>query len=175
VDGTRLITYVRKVLRDVLSDYQKGEFWDDDEILLSLNAAQDVFLNNCLKLRQLHYLRWIIRRTDYETGSRPLPADYVYYVTAHVGDDDDLKLAELYLGGVAEIHRRARQRQALIVLDRIEYIRGRVQSGGRLYYYSRPTPIIADEFDASFDEEVYDTQIVNLASVMCAMKETSTS
>lgn len=173
--GTALMEYVRKILRDVYTNTQKDYFWSDGEILLCLNAAQDIFLNNMLKLGQDSFLRGLITRTSYVLDSDPVPADYVYFLTAHVGDEEDLKLAELYTGGEAVVHYRTKQAQASVLGNTIRYRRSRLPAGGRLYYYKRPNPIIEGEFDNSFDDEIYNVQIANLASVICAVKETSTS
>lgn len=176
MSGSELITYVRNVLRDVVSSYSQGEFWEDEEILLALNAAQDIFLNNCLKLKQHNFLRWLITRTAYSDNPiQAMPLDYVHYMSAKVGEEDDLKLSELYMGGTAVHHWRTKQAKTMIVNSSLYYRRNRLPAGGRMYYYKRPTVIIDNVFDNSFDDEVYRTQIVNLASVISAMKETSTS
>lgn len=179
--GNSLILLVRKYVRDIPSPTINGTFWSNKEILSALNEAQEVFLNNALRLKAYTYLHYLLRQDLAIFNTGPLPNDYVHYANAHVGgqpgeeDQWALELAEVYLGGTALHYWWASHRAAFIVNGNIFYKSRGNPATGRLWYYGRPTPIVAGTFVNSFDNEVYNNQIVSLAGVICAMKEVQTA
>jgi hypothetical protein len=180
MNGLSLLTHVRKVLRDVQSDYVKGEFWHDVEVVLALNAAQDAFVNYCLDNRHYHLLDSLLTNTGYVLGTT-LPTDYLYYSSAKAGSTAGTQvIARVYDGGEAYQYRWVSHTAALITQDSYTFIYNGVTSSGTLYYYRRPSYIglaslgdntRTDFGDIDFDDYVYNNFIASHAAVLLAIKE----
>lgn len=178
-----LITRVRLFLKDVTSDSIKGEFWSDDEIELSLNVSQDIFVNMCLSDEKYHMLNTLIRNSGFSAGAldlTSLTSSYLHYMSAKVGGTaDTVKMAQIYLGGTGWGFWNTDHLAAIIIRNTCTFIENKIPSGGILYYYKRPAVITTDTGDAEynvqdFEDYVYNDIIAKHAAVMCGMKETQT-
>ena len=178
--GTQLIARVRRLLKDVEDDTHKGEFWDDREVLLALNASQDVLINICLKNNYGNILHGLIKNTgNIATGG--LPADYCHVINGMVGANaGSQRMARVYIGGECEVYRCAKSDAVLINGVNIYFINSGVQGRGMLTYYKYPSKIDnaaglgTDLNDIDFEEWVYNDLITIHAAVLLGMKEVQT-
>lgn len=183
MDGLALTTHIRNVLRDVQSSYALGEFWDDREVRLALNTAQDVFVNTCINSKNYHLLNGIFTNTGY-VASATLPTDYLYYASAKIGPTAvTQKVARVYEGGEAYHYRWVQHTAALITNNNYTFIYNGVLSSGTLFYFKRPSyiglaslgdNINADFLNQDFDSWIYTDLIANHAAVLLAIKEIQT-
>jgi hypothetical protein len=180
MDGDKLIDRVRTILGDVETSYKKGTFWSEVEILQSLNLSQDIFINACIRLKQYYFLNGLITSADFFTaaGENDLPADYLHYISAVAGAVKDfslLRMARVYLGGIGYTYMYVNHDAVIILGDSIYFKQGGDDSKGILFYFCRPTDIVAETFDSVFPDYVYYDILANHASIMLGMKETQTS
>jgi len=190
MNGDRLIVRVRGYLRDIPDDIIKGQEWDDLPIINALNAAQDVYLNWCINSEQFFNLRPLFRSTVYSAVvPGTLPADYLHYRSAQVGAEDALAMAQLYVGGQADVYMyNGKQRAAFIIGTQIWFMEAGVASGGVLHYVKYPSYIGAtslgnaaggadervDFLYTDFPDYVYENIFAKQAMVLLSMKETYT-
>lgn len=184
MNGDNLIVRVREYLRDITSDIVKGEEWDDLHIVTALNAAQHIYVNYCLQNEQYFNLRSLFRSTSFAATAtpQPLPADYLHYRSAWIGDTDDaLRVAQVYAGGMADVfYYNMKQRAAMIIGSNIQYMRIGQASSGVLNYIKYPSFIgatslgqsgLTDFDDIDFHAFVYENIIARQAMVILSMRE----
>lgn len=178
-----LITRVRLFLKDITSDSIKGEFWSDDEIELSLNVSQDIYVNYCIANDKQYLLNTLIRNSGFTTGALDLTSlqdSYLHYMSAQIGGTaGTVKMAQIYLGGTGWGFLNADHLAAVIIRNTCTFYENRLSSNGVLYYYKVPAVITTDTNDAEyavqdFEDFVYNDIISKHAAVMCGMKETQT-
>ena len=95
MNGEPLILQVRRYLRDIETDVDKGTFWDDREIILALNVSQDVVVNHLIDNKQYQALNRLVSAYLYNPDSpvsfwRNLPSDYLHFFSAQTGSVDTL-------------------------------------------------------------------------------------
>ena len=110
MNGDNLAVRVRELLRDVTSVTHQGEFWSDKEIKRALNSAQDIFVNACLR-GELYYLLSGLSTTLFYPAVvppvirwRPIPTDYLHYISAMTNDDELSYMARVYLGASVHVY-----------------------------------------------------------------------
>ena len=190
MNGDALVARVRQVLKDVETDTEKGQFWDIREIVLALNEAQNIFIDYCLRNDHRQYLNGLKAETVFTT-STTMPSDYLHYMSAKTGiDEDNLKMARVYLGGEGAVYRYVHHNAAVILGEIFYFIDGtNVDANGVLYYYKRPAKIYSTElgqmgpFDSGavvyddrqdFEDYVYNDIIALHAAVIIGRKEVQT-
>lgn len=183
MNGDNLIARTRRILRDVVSDTMQGEFWNDETIRLALNTAQDIFINTCLRVGIVDNLSGLFTNTGY-IASGTLPADYLHYASAKVGDNEaDARISKVYLGGDGSAMFYSLHDATLIIQDTITFIRNGTAGNGILYYYKYPSYIGATslgdagraDFDVmDFEPFIYNDILANHASVLLGFKEVQT-
>jgi hypothetical protein len=171
-------------LRDVTTVTDQGEFWEDREISVALNSAQMLFVNLCLRMDLKNHLSGLMATTGF-IGSGFLPANYLHYSTGMVGPASDaLRLAMIYVGGLAEVYRfNTRQQAIMIVGNELSFMDAGVQSSGQLWYYAYPSYIgltalgdivRADFTQVDFAANIYNDIITRWAAKIMGMKEPQT-
>lgn len=178
--GNGIIAKVRRVLRDVTSSVQLGEYWSDAEILNSINTAQMVVFNILLKKRAKHPLQKLVStQTTSIVGqtaglfSAALPTDYAQYLSVSI----DGEAGRVYLGGRGVQYLDVRH-NGVAILGGNWYLMSRTltQPGSGthnvlFYYYKYPAAIAANGTTLTdFEEPVYD-MITNFAVALCGQKE----
>lgn len=180
MDGVYLLNKVRSYLADNETDTVKGEFWKDAEIQLALNAAQDIFVNTCIKLNIVYLLRNLTVTTAWDTTPNPktLPQDYVHILSGRVGATDDnsvLRTARIFVGGAGFDFMYSMDCVA-ILNSQIWYKSKGADTHGHITYLRRPTAIdVTTTFNSDFYDDIYGDVIVNHAVVLLGMKEIQTS
>jgi len=197
MNGDSLITRVRRVLKDEATNVAQGNFWSDREIILAINAAQSIFIKHALEL-ELHYLlAQLVRKTVYSTSA----TNYVFspecfsYISAQVGDIDNLKPARIYMGGDGMYYENTHHKAVILIGKDVYFIDGAYtdpkNGWGVLHYYTYPSyigatslgdnpsapipPIVpkTDWYSIDFEDWVYNDVIANHAAVICGLKETT--
>lgn len=96
MNGRPLINQVRKYLRDISDLSNQGSFWDDREIILALNAAQDVILKSLINNKQYQALNRLVSARLYNPNGtdvwRTLPSDYIHYMSAQTSSLDAVRI-----------------------------------------------------------------------------------
>lgn len=197
MNGDNLARRVRAILRDETSDTVKGEFWRDEEILLSLNAAQDVFVDFCLRGQRRDLIKGLIKSSPYQTAGTTdslltVAADYLMYSSAQVGPGaGQLRMSRVYLGGEGYDYLYVNHDATVILGNDIYFIDdGDPQGGGVLHYYKQPSYIGLSEYNdptdpgatdpradftvQDFDDYIYYDLMAIHASVMLGAKEPTT-
>lgn len=177
MDGNSLIRKVRVALQDIQTDWIQGEFWSDDEILLALNSAQDVFINSCLRNGRHEFLSGLVSWTPFWSSPHNLPDDYLHYISGKVGTyntADSLKMARTYLGGIGYSFFYTVHDAVFILGNQVWFKRG-VDKSGILCYWRRPLQITNGIFASDFKDDVYYNYIVGHATVLCGLKEIQTA
>lgn len=192
MNGNNLIQRVRLLLRDVgydnnnavTSNYTStiaGRYWQDYEILLALNAAQDYYVDAFLSVKDKEALSFLVVRGTYQPNwnldlqtPNLLPADYLYYVNGTVGPIDGLRIARIYCGADCLAYMNVRHDAIFIYNKGVIYsYGGRLNQGGVLNYYKKPSVIIDGTIENSFSDIIYYDNIVRYASVILGTKEIS--
>lgn len=184
MNGDGLIVRVRRLLRDEQSPSSQGEFWDDKQIVLALNASQDLFANYCLNNKSINYLQGLSTQT-YFGPSGAVPSDYLHYISATVGDvDSNLELSRIYTGGECIPYLYNKKITATFILgNQLLYYHKGQQTSGNLHYYKYPSYIGATSLgDQSrtdfavidFPPFIYYDVITNQAVQLLGMKEIQT-
>lgn len=187
MNGDNLIIQVRRILKDVPTNVSQGEFWDDREIILALNVAQDMFLKFAIE-NDLHYLLApLVTVTANMQGMRDYVFDppYLHYIGAEVGDDGVEKPARFYLGGDGVYYQNTAVLSCSLINNDLLFTDGRLavprNGRGKLAYYKRPSYIGAtslgddtrpDFNTQDFEDYVYKDLIANQAAIICGAKET---
>lgn len=92
-DGTAkngLLSQVRKYLRDMETNTDKGLFWDDWEIILALNSAQDIIVSKLIDNKQYQSLNRLVSAYLYNPTThfwRNLPSDYLHYISGQISTE----------------------------------------------------------------------------------------
>lgn len=184
MNGDNMAARVRRLLRDVSTVTEQGEFWEDAEISVALNAAQMMYVNFALRSKQLYNLGGLFVSSGY-IPSGTLPVNYLHYSSGLVGPDQNtLRLAMIYVGGMAEVYRfNSRQQAILIVGSQISFMDAGIQRSGILNYYKYPSYIgltsrgenvRADFAEVDFAGTIYDDIIALWAAKILGMKEPQT-
>lgn len=143
MDGNNLIRRIRIKLNDLPNLAEQGQFWDDREILLALNNAQDLFIDFCIRTNKYHYLygllvsfnNFVINNSRFWSS---LPADYFSFASASViqpwnqtaqdigGMDFDTirrhaQTAKVYIGGEAFYYYYVNQNACFIFANNITF------------------------------------------------------
>lgn len=176
--GSILLNRVRRLLKDVQSDTEKGEFWSDSEIYLALNNAQLSYASYLIKAGQYHQVAGLLTNTPISAGGT-LPADYFMYASAYVDNAGDIyprKIAKIYIGGEAWSFRFVKDTSCWIIGDNYGFVDSANYdtAQGVLYYYSYPSTIIAGNFNDDFAVNQYTDVIVHIAAIYLSMKEPQT-
>ncbi len=176
MDARPLIRRARLILEDNVSDVKKGIFWSDYEIVLALNAAQNMFVAYCVRNKLHNHIQGLYKNTNYLNNNDPLPNDYMHGVSALIGiNENNLEATRLYYGGEAEIYRYNVTQSMCGIIGNIIlfYIRG-TPAGGILNYYRKPTYLnfINPSNVMDFNEEIYFNTIAVLAARILGIKET---
>lgn len=184
MNGDPLIVRVRRILRDTQSSVQIGEFWDDAEIILSLNASQDILLNYAIRNNRFSLIETLLTSTVLN-NPQTLPTDYLHFSSAQVGtSDNDLQMASVYIGGDAYSYFNINHDACFILNNELNFARNRdTNSLGILHYYKQPSRIGATSlgdntgnyFHATdFPDYIYNDIIVMGAIYLLGMKEIQT-
>lgn len=176
--GANLLARVRRLLRDVATVTEQGEFWSDAEIYLALNNAQLSYASFLLRNSQYHYIASLLTNTSLSAGGN-LPADYFMYASAYVerlfGDRYTKSIAKIYCGAEAWSYRFVKDTACWIVGNQYGFVDGaNYNANGRLYYYRYPTIIVAGVFNSDFSNNQYESEISHIASIYLSMKEPQT-
>jgi hypothetical protein len=175
-----LITRARLYLRDVTSASIQGEFYSDNEIELSLNVSQNMFVNYCIETEKRYLLNSLIRNTGFSTGAVTLSSlqdSYLHYLSARVGSIDQLaRMAQIYLGGTGWGFIYTDHRACIIINDTCTFYEDRQSTNGILYYYKVPVSITSDTSAADYPIQdfslfTYTNIITKHACTMLGMKE----
>lgn len=198
MNGDLLITRARQILKDVPTNVAQGQFWADREIILALNAAQDIFLNFAIE-NKLHYmLAGLVTNTQYMTTQRNFTFDppYLHYISARTGDFNNQKPARIYLGAEGANYEHTHHKAIAIIGNDVYVLDGNQliprDGQGFLFYYKRPSyigatslgdnpnsplpPIVprTDFFNVDFENYIYNDIFANHAAVILGAKETTT-
>ena len=180
-----LVQFVRRNLSDYHTndDSVVGEFWHEREILLALNVAQDVVVNFFLTNKQYNILRHLHADTGTIAAGGTLSGltpSYMHYDAAKVeddGEDPELRMARIYIGGETEIYNIVKHRNLCIINDSYYFNHDRNLADGIMYYFKRPerirlTPTAS--LNADFDDYVYRDIICKYAAVLLGIKSIPT-
>jgi hypothetical protein len=176
--GQTLIDRIRVKLRDpdntaVTLATSRSMFWYDPEILAVLNACQYSFINFCLE-RNLYQDLFLLMTSTQLIQQDILPTDYLHYQSGRIEKFSFDVPAKIYLGGDGVTYLNS-DLDAFIILNTAVDVRvGRVLGTGTLYYYKKPTTIIAGTFADSFTADVY-RLISDYAITILGLKEIQTS
>lgn len=188
MNGDVLINRIRTILKDNPDSTRQGQFWDVKEIVLALNASQDIFVNYCINNKLNHLISSLLVNTGYLTHTFllpniALPVDYLHYASGRVGPDiNNLRLARVYIGGTGETYRPTSQDAIIILRNSIQFRVNGTLTGGVLYYYKTPSFIgdsitytgVTDFSNQDFNFYIYRDIIAQQAAVLLAMKEVQT-
>lgn len=183
MDAVPLIRRVRLILEDVENPTKKGEFWSDAEIILALNAAQDIFVSYCIRNKLNKHIQGLYRRTDVIPSQSNLPSDYLHALSALTVQNNIQRFARLYFGGDADMFRyNITQNKCLIIGDKIYFYDGINEVNGILNYYKKPSkisvyidPEIPYDPSKDFTDDIYLKVIAKYAARILGIKETMTS
>lgn len=206
MDGNILIGYIRHVLKDVTtapsivnalnsiptppyvpnSDHWVGTdragFWNDIEIILALNNAQDIIVNACIRNKLYHLINGLTQTTGItsHTPNNPisLPNDYLHYISGMVGIQGNLVTAKIYLGGEGVKFINSFRKHCGIHIFSGMYYYIHPQLSGQLFYYRRPSIITMNNTLPDFNIVDFSTNIYNCISdqaiLLLAMKDIQT-
>jgi len=184
MNGDALIQDVREILRDVQTPIHQGQFWDDREIILALNAAQDVFVNFCLKYEHYNLLDRLFTYIQNTSNPQAIPSDYLMYASGEVLSEEVSKIAQIHIGGDADKYMWAFHDAINIVGSLMYFIVNGAYGYGTLYYYKKPSYIgatslgdaVRPDFNTvDFDSYIYTDIFVNHASMLLGLKEIQTT
>jgi hypothetical protein len=183
MNGSGLVSKVRTILKDIGTDPDvslltnphgpnQGRFWQDSEIILALNSAQDIFINYCIQKEKHHFLTELIRNTGLVNSGEPFvfTDPYFHYLSGVVGAGD-LKTARIYLGGEGFSYNNVLHWAIAIIGNNLYFIENGNLSQGILYYYTYPVAIASATVLHNFDDYVYTNLIANYAAIILGMKE----
>jgi hypothetical protein len=183
MNGDVLAQRLREILHDKETATDKGTFWDDRQLRLALNAAQDVIINRLLNNKQYSNLLGLATQTTYGRNT-VVPWDYLHYMSGQVGDTEQtLKLARVYLGATGDAYINVNHYAVCIIGNAMMFVnKGERISSGILYYYKRPSFIgltsMGDDSRSDFNTidfafDIYDMIVQHSAQIL-GMKETQT-
>lgn len=175
--GNSIIAKIRRVLHDVTSAVQVGEFWSNTEILTAVNAAQMSLFDILLKKKVRNVLQKLVAsQTTSIAGqtsgifSANLPNDYAHYLSVSVAGET----GRVYLGGRGIQYLDVRHNGVAILGSKWYLLcRNLSPASGNvvLYYYKHPAAIAASGTTLTdFEEPIYDA-IINWAVAICGQKE----
>jgi hypothetical protein len=178
---TELIEIVKRNITDfyATADNVLGNFWNDVEVLLVLNAVQDQVTNFLLTSKQYTHLRHLHEATPAGLGDliSTISPPYLHYDGAVVGDPNadppvTERMARIFMGGEAEIFNAIKQRSLCILADTYEFNYDRDPYTGIMFYYRRPNRIslATPSVNADFDDWIYKDVICNMAAQILAVK-----
>jgi hypothetical protein len=175
--GNSIIAKIRRVLHDVTSAVQIGEFWSNTEIITAVNAAQMSLFDILLKKKSKNALQKLVSTQTTSIAGQTsgifnanLPTDYAHYLSVSVNGET----GRVYLGGRGVQYLDVRHNGVAILGSKWYLLcRTLTPASGNvvLYYYKYPTAIAANGTTlADFEEPIYDA-IINWASAICGQKE----
>ena len=180
MDADPIMLNLRRRLRDDIDPGRAGTFWSDQELLLAINAAQDIVTGKLLSLGRIDSLSRLRRTISLTTSQpQPLPADYLHAVSARVLEPE-ARGCRLLLGAPG-LHFAARHAAyvAHVSGPTITVHAGPGETvAGELVYLARPAPVLPaqhPDFDAreDFSRTLY--QCIEEAAVfLAALKATDT-
>lgn len=179
--GDSMLAKCRRMLRDVTSAVQKGEYWRDAEIFVAINAAQDTVFDLLLKKKAKHMLQKLVRTQTtalvaqnaglYSAGlpdGTPDPL-YAHWLSVMINGE----VGRIYDGGRGVQYLDVRH-NGVAILGNNWYLMSRtaaVTGDVLLHYYTYPTAIAAGATTLTdFEDAVYDV-IANLATAILGQKE----
>lgn len=189
MNGDNLAVRVRNILRDNTSATKLGQFWDDEEIRLALNNAQDVFINFALKNNLGYLLKNLLTSVtllDPTANPAQLPQDYMHHCNAVVYEgiyEEGIPsyMAQIHTGGDADNYMWVNHANASIINNNLYFRMNDSWASGMLLYYRYPSFIgltsLGDntrpDFNTvDFENDIYENVICVHAAVILGYKET---
>ncbi len=180
MDADPIILSVRRRLRDDIDPGRAGVFWSDEEVLLAINAAQDIVVSRLVSIGQIAPLSRLRRRLELTTATpAALPPDYLHAISARVLDPEPRPCRLLV--GAPGLHFAARH-TAYVAHISGQFVTVHAKPGetvpAELIYLARPAPILSaqdPDFDPRLDVSRTLYQAVEEAAIfLAALKATDT-
>lgn len=174
-----VIRIVRKGLKDVETDTQKGQFYSDTEITFAIRQAINTYFDYAIKMRLHGELRGLIRGVS-PTRTPVLPNDFGWIISGRVGpDENNLFMAQIFINGQAYDNIDTNKAAILIINNQVIFrYRNIINPWGEFYYYKQPEQF-PDNPDADYSLEfplyVFDNAIIPFAMILLGFKETQNS
>ena len=164
-------------LSNINNKPEKGQYWSDRLILLMLDTAQNILLNQALAVKDEVLLNGLFSESSF-TANATLPNDFAWYIggVAYPPNGFNERISRIYVGGEAEQYRNVRHYAVYLIGNSISSRwLATYPSNGRLTYWRRPTPINQLGLNLTdFEDEIYNDWIVVQACVLLGMAETQT-
>lgn len=138
MNGDKLLSNIRRRLRDYEAINKQGLFWSNEIIRLFMNQAQLVFFNYCLKEGKHHLLTHLIK-TEYISGASialtALSYEYAHAAVINIADiittPTIYRPSKIYIGAES------------VAFEHIEHYAGHIRGGDLTLKGSIPGDVIS--------------------------------
>jgi len=195
LNGDNLIERIRTISKDRESEIVQGKAWADREIVLALNASQDIFINYCINNKNIDLISGLLVKTKLFIPTE-MPVDItdiaifvddngIHYEYMQIADGvvgaavDFLSPAQIYLGGEFESYFSVNHNYIALVRNILRIRAGTADGYGYIRYWKKPSYIGAtslghdvrtDFLMKDFPDFVYDDIFVSHAKVLLGFK-----